>query len=48
MKEIPEMREILALGERVLAHGRRVRIELHPEGAARLGESELNAIVRDW
>jgi Ca-activated chloride channel family protein len=48
MKEIPEMREILALGERVLAHGKRVRIELHPEGAARLAESELNAIVRDW
>jgi Ca-activated chloride channel family protein len=48
MKEIPEMREILALGERVLAHGRRVRIELHPEGSARVTESELNAIVRDW
>ncbi len=48
MKEIPEMREILALGERVLAHGRRVRIELHPEGLARVTESELNAIVRDW
>ncbi|CAN5667012.1 hypothetical protein BH23GEM1_BH23GEM1_00270 [soil metagenome] len=48
MREIPEMREILALGERVLAHGRGVRIELHPEGAARLAESELNGIVRDW
>lgn len=48
MQEISEMREVLALGERVLAHGRRVRIELHPEGAARLTESELSAIVRDW
>ncbi|MGK2934610.1 MAG: VIT and vWA domain-containing protein [Gemmatimonadaceae bacterium] len=48
MKEIPELREILALGERVLVQGNRVRIELHPEGAARLSEPELNAIVRDW
>jgi hypothetical protein len=48
MQEIPELREILALGERVLVHGKRVRIELHPDGATRLGESDLNAIVRDW
>lgn len=48
MKEIPELRDILALGERVLVHGKRVRIELNPEGAARLPEAELNAIIRDW
>jgi len=48
MKEIPELREILALGEKVLVQGNRVRIELHPEGTARLSDSELNAIVRDW
>jgi Ca-activated chloride channel family protein len=48
MKEIPELREILALGERVLVHGKRVRIELHPEGAVRQSEFEVRAIVRDW
>ncbi|MGI8619907.1 MAG: VIT and vWA domain-containing protein [Gemmatimonadaceae bacterium] len=48
MREIPQLREILALGERVLVHGRRVSIELHPDGAQRLAESEIEAIVRDW
>lgn len=48
MKEIPELREIFALGERVLVHGKRARIELQAEGVARLSEAELNAIVRDW
>lgn len=48
MQEIPELREILALGERVLVHGKRVRIELHPDGATRLAQPEVEAIVRDW
>jgi Ca-activated chloride channel family protein len=48
MKEIPELREILALGERVLVNGKRVRIELHPDGATRMAETEVDAIVRDW
>lgn len=48
MKEIPELREIFALGERVLVHGRRVRIELHPDGASRLAQPETEATVRDW
>lgn len=48
MKEIPETREIFALGERVIARGERVSIELHPDGMSRLGEPEIRAIVRDW
>ena len=48
MREIPQMREIVALGERVVVHGRRVTIELHPDGVARLTEPEIEAIVRDW
>ncbi|HUR92846.1 MAG TPA: VIT and VWA domain-containing protein [Gemmatimonadaceae bacterium] len=48
MREIPQLREILALGERVLVHGKRVTIELHPEGVARLTQPEIEAIVRDW
>jgi Ca-activated chloride channel family protein len=48
MKEIPELREIFALGESVLVHGKRVRIELHSDGATRLAEPEVEAIVRDW
>ena len=48
MREIPQMREIFALGERVLVHGKRVTIELHPDGVSRLTEPEIEAIVRDW
>lgn len=48
MREIPEMREILALGERVVVHGRRVTIELHADGASRADAATVSAIGRDW
>ena len=48
MREIPQLREIFAIGERVLVHGRRVSIELHTEGITRMTGPEIEAIVRDW
>ena len=48
MREIPQLREVFAIGERVVVHGRRVSIELHADGAARMTEPEIEAIVRDW
>ena len=48
MREIPQLREIFAIGERVVAHGRRVSIELHADGATRMTGPETEAIVRDW
>lgn len=48
MREIPQLREIFALSERVVVHGRRVTIEIHSDGATRMTEPEIEAIVRDW
>ncbi len=48
MREIPDLRAILALGDQVVVHGRRVTIELHAEGATRLGDAELQSVTRDW
>ena len=48
MREIPEMREILALGERVVVHGRRVTVELHADGVSRGDPATVTAIARDW
>jgi len=48
MREIPDLRAILALGEQVVVLGRRVTIELHAEGATRLGDAELQSVIRDW
>lgn len=48
MREMPQLREIFAIGEQVVVHGRRVSIELHADGATRMTEPEIEAIVRDW
>lgn len=48
IREIGDMREIFMLGPQVVAHGKRVTVELHPEGASQTGSTELEAIVRDW
>jgi len=39
---------VFALGERVIVAGKGVAIELAPDGLERLGERELNTLVRDW
>ena len=48
MRDVPELSEIFALGERVMVHGERVTIELHPDGATRATATEMAAIARDW
>jgi len=48
MREIPDLRAILALGEQVVVYGRRVTIQLHAEGATRFGDAELQSVIRDW
>jgi hypothetical protein len=48
LERIPELRESFALGERVKVAGRRVAVEVAPDGVERLGASELDALERDW
>jgi hypothetical protein len=48
MDRVPELREVLALGERVQAHGTRVTLVLAPDGEERLNAAELTAFTRDW
>lgn len=48
MREVPELRDIFALGERLIVHGERVTIELHPDGAIRAAATDVDAIARDW
>ena len=48
MDRVPELREVLALGERVQAHGTRVTLVLAPDGEERLTVAELTAFTRDW
>lgn len=48
MRDVPELREAFALGERVVAHGERVTIELHPDGEIRATAAETAAVARDW
>lgn len=45
---IPELREVFTLGERVLVAGRDVAIEVAPDGAESLNESELRSIQSRW
>ncbi|MEX2180656.1 MAG: VIT domain-containing protein [Gemmatimonadaceae bacterium] len=48
MERVPELREILALGERVQAHGARVTLVLATDGVEMLSAPELTAFTRDW
>jgi hypothetical protein len=45
---VPELREILALGERVEVRGARVTLVLASDGAEQLSAPDLNSFVRDW
>jgi coenzyme F420-reducing hydrogenase alpha subunit len=45
---VSELREILAIGERVEVHGTRVTLVLAADGAERLGANALADFVRDW
>jgi Ca-activated chloride channel family protein len=47
IEKLPELREVLALGDRVLVAGRTVAIEVVEDGAD-LSASEVETIVRNW
>jgi hypothetical protein len=48
LREIEELREVFALGERVVAYGRDITIELHPEGSEVESSRVVNQVTRDW
>ena len=45
---LPELRAPFALGDRVLAAGRRVAVQVGPDGVDRLGEAALDRLRADW
>lgn len=45
---LPELREPLALGERVIAAGRSIAVEVSPEGAESLSDAELRDVQSKW
>ncbi|HYW30270.1 MAG TPA: VIT domain-containing protein [Gemmatimonas sp.] len=48
MKQIPSLQSVFALGDRVIVAGRRVAVELHPDGLERGDDAALAGVVRDW
>ncbi len=48
LRRMPELQDIFALGDRVIAAGRAVAIELAPNGDERVDASALASLQRDW
>ena len=48
MRRVPAFQTIFALGDRIIASGKRVSIELTESGSERADEVLLAGIVRDW
>lgn len=48
MRRVTSLAPVFALGDRVVAHGRRVVVELHPDGAERVDDAMVTTVVRDW
>ena len=47
IEKLPELRDVFAIGDRVVAAGRSLAIEVVPDGAD-LSASEVESIVRNW
>jgi len=45
---LPELREPLALGDRVIVAGRSIAVEISPTGAESLSESDLRSLQSRW
>ena len=45
---VPELREILALGDRVTAQGRGVTVIVSDSGAEALSTSEIGKVQKEW
>jgi hypothetical protein len=48
LRALPELRDVLALGDRVRVAGRETVIEVGAQGAESLPAGELAALVRTW
>ena len=48
MEQIPELREVFALGDKVLVSGRDVSIEIGADGMERISDAELRRIQSGW
>lgn len=48
VEEIPELREVFALGDKVVVAGRTVAIELGDSGASTLGDADLRRLKAEW
>ncbi len=48
VEAIPELKEVFALGDKVIVAGRALVIETSPDGKESLGDSELKAIQSNW
>lgn len=48
IERVPELREILAVGDRVVVHGRAITLEIADGGVDRLDAVALTAFTRDW
>jgi Ca-activated chloride channel family protein len=48
LRALPELGPAFALGDRVLVSGRRVAVEVSPQGAERLSDAEVAAVRDAW
>ena len=48
LQRLPQLKDALALGDRVSVQGTRVRLVVDPSGDTTLTDGALDAIVRDW
>ena len=48
VRELPELRDALALGDRVLVYGRDVAVETAADGEERLSDAAVAAVARAW
>ena len=48
MEQIPELREVFALGDKVIVSGRDVAIEIGTDGAESLSDSDMRRIQSGW
>ncbi len=48
LQAVPDLRSALAIGERVTVAGRQVAVEVTPDGAAQLSDSDVAAVQTAW
>jgi hypothetical protein len=48
MEQIPELREIFALGDQIVVAGQAIVIEISPGGVETLSEPDLKRVTAQW